>query len=151
MELFLHHEDDYSLSVESNPSAHDSDLVRGQLLSFNARAVGNDNHETLAVFAKAKDAKVIGGLLGGTYWGWLHIDILWVDENYRRKGIGSKLLDAAERAATKRKCENAHVETHDFQSPEFYVKNGYTIFAEINDLPQNHKKIFLKKNLRRES
>jgi GNAT superfamily N-acetyltransferase len=147
----LNHQDDYSLSVETNPPVHDSDFIRNQLLSFNAKVVGSDNHEPLSVFAKDRNGKLIGGLLGGTYWRWLHIDILWVDERYRNKGIGSKLLEAAEKAAAKRDCEHAHVETHEFQSPSFYIKNGYVVFAEVDDLPLGHKKIFLKKPFRRES
>jgi GNAT superfamily N-acetyltransferase len=138
---------DYSVTVERNPLAEDSDFIRGQLLSFNAKHVGSDNHETLSVFARDKDGNLIAGLLGGTYWNWLHIEFLWVRESARRKGIGGSLLNAAEVAARERGCRHAHVETHDFQSPTFYLKHGYEVFANLDDLPTGHRKIFLKKAL----
>ena len=53
----------------------------------------------------------IAGILGGTYWGWMYIDILWVDEKYRKQGLGSKLLEAAESEAKKRGCHSVHVDT----------------------------------------
>jgi len=137
----------YSVTVDSNPVTEDSDFIRAQLLSFNAKHVGSDNHELLSVFAKDSSGNLIAGLLGGTYWNWLHIEFLWVQEHIRRNGIGADLLDAAEKAARERGCRHAHVETHDFQSPTFYLKHGYEIFANLDDLPLGHKKIFLKKTL----
>jgi GNAT superfamily N-acetyltransferase len=138
---------DYSLIVESNPAVEDSDFIRGQLLSFNAKHVGSDNHETLSVFARGNNGKLVAGLLGGTYWNWLHLEFLWVQDGLRRKGMGSSLLAAAESAARERGCRHAHVETHDFQSPEFYLKHGYEVFASLDDLPVGHRKMFLKKRL----
>ncbi len=140
---------EYSLTVEKCPPAEDSEFVRGQLLSFNTGHVGSDNHETLSVFARDKSDRLVAGLLGGTYWGWLHIDVLWVQESLRRKGIGGALLNAAEKAAQGRGCTHAHVETHDFQSPTFYLRHGYEVFANLDDLPPGHRKIFLRKALER--
>jgi GNAT superfamily N-acetyltransferase len=138
---------DYSVMVESNPLVDDSDYIRGQLLSFNAKHVGSDNHESLSVFAKDSRGNLVAGLLGGTYWNWLHIDFLWVHESLRKKGIGAELLNAAETEARERGCGHAHVETHDFQSPAFYLKHGYEVFANLDDLPLGHRKVFLKKAL----
>ena len=40
----------------------------------------------------------------------MHLDILWVDENYRRTGIGSKLLKAAEEEAKAEAAEQQRAE-----------------------------------------
>jgi len=140
-------DDSFSFIIEESPTNRDTDFVRKKLLTFNELQVGNDNHKILTAFARNKSGQLIAGLLGGTYWSWLHIDYLWVDEESRRNGIGSTLLLAAEKEAVERGCRHSHVETHDFQAPGFYIRNGYEVFANLEDLPPGHTKIFLKKNL----
>ena len=77
----------------------------------------------------------------------MHIDIFWVDEKYRKQGLGSKLLEAAESEAKKRGCHSVHVDTMSWQAPEFYKKHGYKIIGELNDIPVGNKKYHLIKNL----
>ena len=77
----------------------------------------------------------------------MHIDSLWVDEKYRKQGLGSKLLEAAESEAKKRGCHSVHVDTMSWQAPEFYKKHGYKIISELDDIPVGNKKYHLIKNL----
>ncbi len=136
-----------SVSVESTSRIEDTEFVRGMLADFNRRTSGDDNHILLNVIARSADGTICGGLLGGTYWGWLHIDILWVREDLRRHGLGSRLLSAAEAEAIRRGCRHAHVDTFDFQAPGFYGKKGYSVFGEVYDLPPGHRRIYLRKDL----
>ena len=85
-----------------NPTEKEIDFINQALTKFNDEKVGPDNHELLNIVEYDENKNIIGGILGGTYWGWMHIDILWVDENFRKKGIGSQLLKAAEEEARKR-------------------------------------------------
>ena len=94
---------------------------------------------------------MIAGILGGTYWGWCHIDILWVDEKYRKTGIGSKLLKATEEEAIRRGCHSVHVDTMSWQAPEFYKKHGYRIIGELDNIPEGNKKFHLIKDLHKKS
>jgi ribosomal protein S18 acetylase RimI-like enzyme len=136
-----------SFTVESGPTDADRRRIREEIDSFNQRAAERDGHEEVAVFARSPEGEIMGGLLGGTYWGWLHIEYLWVSGECRTHGIGTRLLQAAEREAMKRGCGHAHVETHDFQAPGFYARNGYREFARLDDLPKGHVKVFLMKKL----
>jgi GNAT superfamily N-acetyltransferase len=139
--------DDVSITTSTDIAEADAGIVRNTLRRYNAPVAGDDGHRLLNVVARDAGGTVIGGLLGGTYWGWLHIDILCVDERYRGLRIGSRLLDAAEAEARRRGCLHAHLDTFEFQAPGFYEKHHYVRFGELDDLPPGHRRIFMRKDL----
>ena len=75
------------------------------------------------------------------------IDIVWVDKQYRRQGLGSILLGEVEREAMEKDCHLVHLDTFDFQAKEFYEKNGYSMFGTLEDCPKGHNRYYLKKSL----
>ena len=91
--------------------------------------------------------QMIGGILGGTYWGWMYVDVLWVHENHRHKGIGSKLLREAETEALCRGCHHVHLDTMSWQAPEFYKKHGYEVIGILPNIPNGNQKYLLMKAL----
>ena len=133
--------------MNCNPSEHEINFVRESLTQFNREIVGDDGHKLLNLVEYDDDGTVIGGILGGTYWGWMYIDILWVKEDYRQKGIGSKLLREAEKEAIQRGCHHVHLETMSWQAPKFYEKYGYEVVGILPDIPQGNQKYLLIKSL----
>ncbi len=102
----------------------------------------------LEFVAKDDEGEAIGGLLAGIgYWNGLEIKILWVKENYRMLGIGSKLLCHVESIAKEKGVTVSMVDTFDFQAEEFYLKNGYKSIGEIKDFPEGHRRIYFSKIL----
>ena len=130
-----------------NPTKNEIDFVRESLMQFNDAHVGNDGHTPLNLVEYDADGNVIAGILGGTYWGWMYVDILWVDENYRRRGIGAKLLAAAEAEAVCRGCHHVHLDTMSWQAPDFYKKHGYEVVGILPDIPSGNQKYLLMKAL----
>ncbi len=133
--------------MNSNPTNEEINFVNRALEEFNNEAVGPDNHQLLNIVEYDESKRIIAGILGGTYWGWMHIDILWVDEKCRKTGIGSKLLKAAETEAIRRGCHSVHVDTMSWQAPDFYKKHGYRIIGELENIPDGNKKFHLVKEL----
>lgn len=123
-----------------------AEQVRELLAGFNRSIAGDDSHEPLRLVV-VNDDEVVGGLLGGTYWGYLHVDILVVAESERGRGTGTRLLLEAERTAIGRGCKHACLETHDFQNTDFYMKRGYKVVGELPDLPPGHVKYLMHKEL----
>ena len=99
------------------------------------------------VFMRDKKNRVVGGVLAYTFGDWLHIELFWVDESYRNKGNGTKLLRMAEDEAVKRGCKHADVDTMSWQARPFYEKQGYTAFATLDNYPEGYRRHFLKKDL----
>ena len=63
------------------------------------------------------------------------LDILWVDEKYRRLGIGSALICKAEHTAREKGCCSITLGTFDFQARPLYEKFGFSVCGIIEDCP----------------
>jgi ribosomal protein S18 acetylase RimI-like enzyme len=129
------------------PSNSELEMVRSGLNAYNLRFTEDYGMEPLSLTVKDSQGRLVGGLIGLTYWKWFYVDILWVDESVRSCGIGSRLLSRAEEVAVSRGCCHAHLDTHDFQAPGFYEKQGYTVCGEIRDLPPGHCRYVMSKKL----
>lgn len=135
-----------TLSIEDQPDPAERRAILDGLIAFNRQHAPDDNYRPLTIFLR-EDRRLVGGLLGETYWGWLHIDILWIEDGYRGQGYGEQLLAAAEAEALRRGCARIHLDTLSFQALPFYERNGYTIFGALPDHPLRHTRYFLQKRL----
>ena len=95
-----------------------------------------------------ENREIIAGILSTLgYWNGLEIKILWVKEEFRKSGIGTKLLIETENNAKAKGAIISFLDTFDFQAKDFYLKNGYTIFGILDDFPIGHKRYYLQKRL----
>ena len=136
------------ISLEDNPPSQDVMYVQNCLREFNLLHAPADNYQPLQLFLRTEEQTILGGLLGETYWGWLHISYLWIDESLRKQGFGKQMLQIAEQEAVRRGCRSVHLDTMSFQALPFYERLGYSVFGTLNDLPAGHKRIFLMKTLK---
>ena len=97
---------------------------------------------------KDENDNIIAGI-NCIYYSWkcIYIDALWVKEEYRKAGLGSRLLDDIETTAKEYGCHLVHLDTFDFQAKDFYIKHGYEIYGVLDDCPLEHKRYYLKKYL----
>jgi GNAT superfamily N-acetyltransferase len=137
------------LSVENNPSWESREFIDERLGDYNAAFLSDSRYDYFGLFVRDDTDATRAGLIGNLYAGWLFINLLWVDTELRRVGIGSALIAEAERRAIAFGCHSAHVDTFSFQGPNFYPKFGYEVFGTL-DYPPDHKRIFFKKRLRAE-
>ncbi len=80
--------------------------------------------------------------------GWLHVIALWVDEELRGRGLGRRLVEAAEAEALAAGAHSAFLETHSFQAPDLYRRLGYEAIAEIEAYPPGGSQLIMRKRLR---
>lgn len=135
----------FELSTEKEST--DAKAITRMLDEFNEVHVGPYHDTPLNIFVKDNEGKLMGGLLGVTYWGWLYVDTLIVAEQYRGTGLGTQLLEAAEKEAKRRGCRGVHLDTHDFQASDFYRSHGYRQSSLMPNLPAGNNKYQLIKEL----
>jgi GNAT superfamily N-acetyltransferase len=125
----------------------EADVFWSMLRDYNAAQVGPSHYERLYIVLRNDDGNIIGGLNGATYWGWLFVENLVIQETHRRQGYGSQLLLAAEDEARTRGCHSAYLDTYSFQARPFYEKHRYAVFGVLDDFPTGCQRFFLKKKL----
>ena len=92
-------------------------------------------------FTAEEDSKVVGVLRGHSYYNDAHISDLIILEQYRGRGIGTRLLKAAEKYCADKGFESITLSTYGFQTPEFYKKHGF----EVEFVRENRENIKLTK------
>jgi GNAT superfamily N-acetyltransferase len=74
-----------------------------------------------------------------------------VHESWRRRGLGTKLFDAAEQEARRRGCTQIVLMTFSFQAPAFYERRGFEVVAGIDDHPRRHRNLLMRKRFEADS
>ncbi len=133
-----------TLDASSMTSA-EADFINQKLSEFNLAFTQAENFIPLVLYVRSEAGEIVAGLIGVTFWTWLHVDTLWVSEALRSQGYGKLLMECAEKEAIDRGCLASQLETHDFQALPFYQKLGYSVFGELDNFPPGHKKYFLEK------
>lgn len=131
---------------------NDAEYICDKLVEYNLSQVPKTQKiDFKNINKKIVDEKnnIIAGCLAKMYcWNVIYIDILWVDERYRKCGLGTKLLNEIEKIALEEKCSLIHLDTFDFQAKDFYTKHGYEVFGVLDDCPENHCRYYLKKKMK---
>lgn len=117
------------------------------LTAFNNAAYPDPNAAPIVLSIESSDGKLIAGLTGRNAYGWMRIDVVWVDESRRGLGLGAKLVQRAEQVAKERGCHGIHLDTHGFQAPGFYEKLGYEAFGILERYPEEHPHTYYRKSL----
>lgn len=125
--------DDVVLKVLEDVPPETKTLISGWLTSHNDGMLGKTGGHKSLFIPIEHDDEIVGGLIGRTARGWLDIDILFIPEVFRGRGLAGKLLALAEDEARKRGCKGAHIQTANPVATKAYQKHGYEIFGKIDN------------------
>ena len=122
-------------------------FLEDRINEFNAAVTGIRDGAGVAFLIRDDHDAIVAGLSGWTWDGCLYVEYLWVREDRRGRGYGTRLLAAAEDEARTRGCHQAALTTHSFQAPDFYRRLGYEVYGTLDDYPTGHRQLHLKKRL----
>jgi GNAT superfamily N-acetyltransferase len=125
---------------EPRPSVGDGDpdldaRLSDELTRYNVPAAAAGPQRELTVQVRDEDGELVGGLSGWTWGTCAGVAMLWVREDARTSGWGSRLLAAAEREAATRGCTQMVLSSFTFQAPDFYRRHGYVETGRTEGLP----------------
>lgn len=78
------------------------------------------------------DGKVIAGIVGESTFSTIEIEFLYIEESYRKHGLGTKLLTYVEEKGRREGLKHIYLNTFSFQAPKFYEKHGYKLLFNID-------------------
>jgi ribosomal protein S18 acetylase RimI-like enzyme len=104
------------------------------------------NYKIFSLVLKDDTYQTVGVLSFYTIFSEIFIDMIWVQEKCRRKGLGKMLVQELENRFLDQGFNNINLCTYDFQMPEFYRECGFELeFTRKNEQnPQFTKYFFVK-------
>ncbi len=146
--------DEFLIELTATGDSDDRERVEQGLVAFNRTrspyhdASDDDERkpQPLDVYVRDGEGQLLGGIVCDTFWGWLCIDLVWLDERARGRRYGSRMMAMAEVEARRRGCTRARVTTYSFQARGFYEKLGYRVVGQLDDWPPGGAHYTLRKD-----
>lgn len=136
------------LALADDPGPAAREAIAGGLAAFNRPLYGSADALALTVLIEDPATGAgIGGLLGRTFWRWLHVEMLFVPEALRGRGLARSVLAVAEAEAGRRGCVGSLIDTFSPVNVAIYGRLGYVTCGTVPDFPPGHVRTFLRKPL----
>ena len=129
-----------------DPTPDEVQYLEDRIYEFNSTATGIANGEWLA-FIVREAGRILAGICGNTWGGTCELRQFWVEQSQRGRGLGTRLLQAAEQEARRRGCTQIVLMTFSFQAPSFYERHGFEVLATIDEHPRGHRNLLMRKRL----
>ncbi|MDO5096394.1 MAG: GNAT family N-acetyltransferase [Peptostreptococcaceae bacterium] len=130
-------------NTESEKAQELGNLIR----AYNKSKREPSKSEPLNIYVEDEQGNLIAGMVAETFGNWLEIEYLYVGEDLRGQGLGSEILNMAEKEAKERKCKYSFVDTFNFQAPDFYKKHGYKEVFALKEYPYTSQRYYYTKEL----
>jgi len=116
---------DLEITVTDELAPADVAVIIDGLGAYDFSRIGYRDFRRLAVFVRnPQTGKVVGGLYGRSEFGLVYVDWLFLPEDLRGAGIGSRVLAMAEEEGRRRGCTRISLTTLSVEAPGFYKKQG---------------------------
>ncbi|WP_419419925.1 GNAT family N-acetyltransferase [Legionella sp. D16C41] len=106
------------------------------LRKFNESQIGPFAFKPFTIYLTNDQNDIIAGIKGEIFEKVCMVQMAWVQELERKKGLGRKLFMKLEEVARTYHCEFIQLDTAEFQAKPFYEKLGFVVVAT---LPKNFK------------
>lgn len=136
----------YQIRYEANPRQEDIQVLGNGIMDYARLRKNQPPIDFFAFFVRDADDGILGGCNGAIYYKCFYIDQLWLTEALRGKGLGTQLMQAADRLAREKDSLFATVNTMDWEALEFYKKFGFYVEHERRGYANNSTMYFLRKD-----
>lgn len=134
-----------NIEFTNSPKSSDVDFLSHKIYQ-EAPEFGMPNF--WAFFIRDAEEQIIAGCNGDIMFERIYTDQLWVAKEYRKVGVGKKLMDKVHEYGKQNGCTKATVSTMSFQgAKEFYEKLGYVVNFKRDGYVENSSCLFLSREL----
>jgi GNAT superfamily N-acetyltransferase len=137
----------FPIRISDAVTADDRTELEDRLHAFNVESTGFRDARDLSCVLRDSKGTLVAGIDGFTWGGYAHVEVLWVSEPLRGRGLGRRLLEAAEAEARNRGCTSIVLSSHEFQAPRLYAKLGYRPVGTTEDTPVGYREFHFQKRL----
>ncbi|MDD5220518.1 MAG: GNAT family N-acetyltransferase [Candidatus Bipolaricaulis sp.] len=123
------------LTLCAEPTKEENAFVEAQWAQYNLAATGGrfsypgteDPGLAFDLAIRGPSGEIVGGINVSSVLGVMWLEMLYVFDEFRRRGLGGWLVLEAERIAQAKGCLGAGTWTFNWQGPEFYPAIGYEL------------------------
>lgn len=131
--------------LELKPSSEEeNDEIHRRLRNYNRNFMRDFQDYNFHI---EQDGAIVAGIVAGSTMDTLEVEFLFVEEAYRKLGLGSKLLEHVEAEAARNGLKRVLLNTYSFQAPGFYEKHGYERLLKIDPCFGEFQQFYYQKNL----
>ena len=130
-------------NMESEKTQQLANLIK----EYNRSKREPSRSEPLNIYVEDEQGNLMAGMVAETFGNWLEIEYLYVREDLRGQGLGSRILKMAEKESRERRCKYSFVDTFNFQAPKFYEKHGYKEVFSLKKYPYTGERYYYTKEL----
>ena len=118
------------INIFNDPSEEEIKVIQNGLTDYNKNFPGGELDipiPDISLILLDRKRNIVGGVITSMLAGIMHLEVLWVDEKFRRQGLGRDLVLAAENLGKQKGYPASQTWTFSFQAPQFYQSIGYKI------------------------
>lgn len=134
------------LKLENTESERTHELAN-LIRAYNRANREQSKSEPLNIYLEDEEGNLVAGMVAETFGNWLEIEYLYVSDDLRGQGIGSKILEMSEKESRNRGCKYSFVDTFNFQAPKFYEKHGCKEVFALKKYPYIGERYYYTKEL----
>ena len=139
--------DGWQIEITEQPDRVADQVLDEGLEIFNNQAAELAAGAPLRCYARTPSGELAGGVIARTWGACCEVQIVWVNEKHRRRGVATELLRMVENAARSRGCRLVYLETFSFQAPSLYERADYKVATTFSGFPAGIRKFIMQKQL----
>lgn len=139
--------DELKLETYKDNNAEIEQFLSDSITNYGVEQLQGDEPTKIYCCLRDEKGNIIAGIMGSVTLNLFFISHIFVEKDFRNKGIGAKLLSAIESLALNMGCNILRLNTFNKKAHAFYVKAGFKETVSISDymngfdLAYYHKKI----------
>jgi ribosomal protein S18 acetylase RimI-like enzyme len=137
-----------SYDMAADPAPADIAVIERGLFAFEETRLGSPEHGHFSIFIRDAIGAVRGGADCHVMWQRLFLKTLWLSEELRGRGVGTRLMEQVEREGLSRACRSVWLTALGDRACHFYTRIGYHIFGTHTDYVGGQALYSLRKDFR---